>query len=66
MKPQASRAKPQAKTSTEIAEMMGTGRVVDAAIRRAVRLALEARAPRRKLQNPNVVHPGVSPRRNRK
>ena len=47
--------RPQPKTSAEIAEMIGTGRVLDAAIRRAVREAIEATALRRKLQNPNAV-----------
>ena len=55
MKAQASRGKPQAKTSAQIAEMMGTGRVLDAAIRRAVRQAIEARDLRRKLEDPSAL-----------
>ena len=53
---------PQPKTSAEIGEMMGTGRVLDAAIRRAVRRAIEARELRRKLQNPDAL-PTKTPRR---
>ena len=55
MKSQHSLAKPRPKTSTEIGEMVGTGRVLDAAIRRAVKQAIEARELRRKLQNPTAV-----------
>ena len=57
MTPQSSRTKPRPKTSAEIAEMIGTGRVLDAAIRRAVRQAIEASELRRKLQTPSALLP---------
>lgn len=63
MKSQASFAKPQPRTSAEIAEMMGTGRVLDAAIRRAVRRAIAARGLRRKLKDPGVLLGKARPQR---